>query len=81
MEFVWQAAFQHNSPRPPGGVHAGWTFEVRRLPRLGENMPNEVISIDKEIRKQRSFLLVRTRTFSLFDGELFTGLMKIIIAV
>jgi hypothetical protein len=44
-------------------------------------MLNEVISIDKEIRKQRSFLLVRIRTFSLFGGELFTGLMKIIVAV
>ena len=77
---VLDAVLKLHSPRPPGGIHAGQTFEVLRLPRLGESMLTEVICIGKEIRKERRFVRVRTRTCSLFGEELFTGTMITIVA-
>jgi acyl dehydratase len=70
-----------NSPRPPGGVHAGQTYEVTRWPRAGETLKTEVRCLDKEIRKERRWVKVRTTTRSADSGELlFAGTMTTMVA-
>ncbi len=78
---VLDAVLKLNAPRPPGGVHAGQTFEVRRFPRLGERLSTEVTCLDKEIRKGRRFVRVHTRTTAPSGEILFSGVMTTIAAV
>jgi hypothetical protein len=77
---VLDAVLHLHTPRPPGGVHAGQTFEVTRLPRLGERMETEVICLGKEIRKDRRFVQVRTHTRTPAGETLFAGTMTTIVA-
>jgi acyl dehydratase len=70
-----------NSPRPPGGVHAGQTYEVTRWPKAGETLITEVRCLSKEIRNERRWVKVRTTTRSAADGELlFAGTMTTLVA-
>lgn len=63
------------SPRPPGSVHGGQAFDLERMPRIGETLRTEVWCLDKEIRKQRKWVRMRTQTRALGSGELlFTGI-------
>lgn len=77
---VLDAVLDLNAPRPPGGVHAGQTFEVTRLPRIGETMSTEVVCLAKEIRKEKKFVQVSTSTRTLSGELLFTGTMTTIVA-
>lgn len=78
---VVDAILALNSPRPPGGVHGGQTFDVTRMPRIGEALRTEVSCIDKEIRKDRKWVRVRTVTRAAGSGELlFTGVMTSLVA-
>ena len=75
------AILTHQSPRPPGGVHGGQSFDIHRMPRIGETLVTEVRCIDKEIRKGRKWAYSETRTRSKDTGELlFTGVMTSLVA-
>lgn len=70
-----------NSPRPPGGVHAGQTYEVLRWPRVGETLRTEVRCVSKEVRNERRWVKVRTTTRNAANGEvLFAGTMTTLVA-
>lgn len=79
---ILDAVLAFNSPRPPGGVHGGQTFEVRRMPRVGDELITEVCCEDKEIRKTRRIVRVGTTTRNAATCEvMFAGTMTIIVAV
>ena len=68
------------SPRPPGSVHGGQTFDLERMPRIGETLRTEVWCLDKEIRKERKWVRMRTETRASGSGELlFTAVMTLLV--
>ncbi|MBI5908911.1 MAG: MaoC family dehydratase [Betaproteobacteria bacterium] len=70
-----------NAPRPPGGVHGGQSFDVRRMPRIGETLLTEVKCLDKEIKKERKWVRALTTTRSKDTGEIvLTGIMTTLVA-
>jgi hypothetical protein len=78
---VVDAVLSHNAPRPPGGVHGGQTFDVNRMPRIGETLLTEVKCLDKEIKKNRKWVRALTTTRSKDTGELLlTGIMTTLVA-
>lgn len=78
---VVDAVLTHNAPRPPGGVHGGQTFDVNRMPRIGETLLTEVKCLDKEIKKNRKWVRALTTTRSKDTGELLlTGIMTTLVA-
>lgn len=78
---VIDAVLTLNSPRPPGGVHGGQSFDVQRMPRIGETLRTEVWCLDKEIKKERKWVRVRSETRHVGSGELlFTGIMTSLVA-
>lgn len=78
---VVDAVLTYNSPRPPGGVHGSQTFEVSRMPFIGECLLTEVRCLDKEIKKGRKWVRVRTTTRSKETNELvFTGIFTSLVA-
>ena len=78
---VVDAVLNLNAPRPPGGVHGGQTFDVRRMPRIGETLLTEVKCLGKEIKKERKWVRVVTTTRSKDAGEiLLTGIMTSLVA-
>ena len=75
------AILTHQSPRPPGGVHGGQSFDIHRMPKIGETLITEVRCISKEIRKGRKWAYSETRTTNKETGELlFTGIMTSLVA-
>lgn len=78
---VVDAVLTCNAPRPPGGVHAGQSFEVHRLPLIGERLNTEVVCIDKEIKNNRKWVKVRTTTSSVDQGDVvLVGVMTTLLA-
>ncbi len=78
---VVDAILALNSPRPPGGVHGGQTFDITRMPSIGEALRTEVSCLDKEIKKDRKWVRVRSVTRAAGSGELlFTGVMTSLVA-
>lgn len=78
---VVDAVLTCNAPRPPGGVHAGQSFEIQRLPRIGERLATEVVCISKEIKNNRKWVKVRTTTSSLDQGDVvLVGVMTTLLA-
>jgi hypothetical protein len=78
---VIDAVLTLNSPRPPGGVHGGQTFDIRRMPRIGETLRTDVWCYDKEIKKDRKWVRVRSETRAVGSNELlFTGVMTTLVA-
>lgn len=78
---VIDAVLTLNAPRPPGGVHGGQSFDMQRMPRIGETLRTEVWCLDKEIKKERKWVRVRSETRSVASGELlFTGIMTTLVA-
>ena len=78
---VIDAVLTLNSPRPPGGVHGGQTFEIRRMPRIGESIRTDGWCRDKEIKKERKWVRVRSETRAVGSNELlFTGVMTTLLA-
>lgn len=41
------------SPRPPGNIHVEQTYNIERMPRLGDSLIAAVSCCAKEIRKER----------------------------
>jgi len=78
---VIDAVLTLNSPRPPGGVHGGQTFDIERMPRIGETIRTDVWCLDKEIKKDRKWVRVRSETRAVGSNELlFTGVMTTLVA-
>ena len=78
---VIDAVLTLNSPRPPGGVHGGQTFDILRMPHLGETLRTDVWCLDKEIKKDRKWVRVRSETRAVGSNELlFTGVMTTLVA-
>ena len=78
---VIDAVLTLNAPRPPGGVHGGQTFDIRRMPRIGETIRTDVWCLDKEIKKDRKWVRVRSETRAVGSNELlFTGVMTTLVA-
>jgi acyl dehydratase len=78
---VIDAVLTKNAPRPPGGVHGGQTWDLRRMPRIGETLLTEVSCLDKEIKKDRKWVRVATTTRSKDHGDIvFTGVMTTLVA-
>lgn len=78
---IIDAVLTLNSPRPPGGVHGGQTFDIQRMPRIGETIRTDVWCLDKEIKKERKWVRVRSETRAVGSGELlFTGVMTTLVA-
>lgn len=78
---VIDAVLTLNAPRPPGGVHGGQTFDIRRMPRIGETIRTDVWCLDKEIKKDRKWVRVRSETRVIGSNELlFTGVMTTLVA-
>ena len=62
-------------------MHGGQTFDVERMPHIGEALRTEVWCLDKEIKKERKWVRMRSETRSLDSGELlFTGIMTTLVA-
>lgn len=79
---IIDAVLTLNAPRPPGGVHGGQTFDVIRMPRIGESLVTEVWCLDKEIKKDRKWVRAKSITRSKNSGEvLFTGIMTTLVAM
>ncbi len=78
---VVDAVLTYNSPRPPGGVHGSQTFELSRMPRIGETLLTEVRCLDKEIKKSRKWVRVSTTSRSKDTDEIvFTGIFTTLVA-
>lgn len=78
---VIDAVLTYNAPRPPGGVHGGQTFDLFRMPRIGETLITEVRCLDKNIKKSRKWVLAATTTRSKDTNEIvFTGIMTSLVA-
>lgn len=78
---VIDAVLTLNSPRPPGGVHGGQTFDIERMPRIGETIRTDVWCLDKEIKKGRKWVRVRSESRAVGSNELlFTGVMTTLVA-
>jgi hypothetical protein len=75
------AVLTFTPPPPPGGVHGGQTFDVARMPRVGDTLRTQVWCLDKEIKKERKWVRIRSETRSVGSGELlFTGIMTTLVA-
>ncbi|MBH1964140.1 MAG: MaoC family dehydratase [Comamonadaceae bacterium] len=78
---VIDAVLTHNAPRPPGGVHGGQTWDLHRMPRIGETLLTEVSCLDKEEKKGRKWVRAATTTRSKNRGDIvFTGVMTSLVA-
>ena len=78
---IIDAVLTYNAPRPPGGMHGGQTFDVHRMPRIGETLLTEVQCLDKEIKKNRKWVRAATTTRSKDTGEIIlTGVMTSLVA-
>jgi len=63
--------------RPPGNIHAGQKFRIRRLPKVGESLITRLSCSGKEIRKERfwvsfAFDAVDAGGAPLFRGDMTT---------
>ncbi|KAA8605733.1 hypothetical protein AL036_17670 [Salipiger aestuarii] len=75
---VMNAYMELIAPRPPGNVHAGQTFALERLPKLGETVNTTITCTGKELRKGRRWLTLETRSHDDADNFLFSGEMRLI---
>lgn len=66
------------SPRPPGNIHARQRIEVVAPVRLGEEVTTEFTCTGKELRKERRYVDVATRSTGEGGRELSRGTMTLI---
>ncbi|GHF65343.1 hypothetical protein [Seohaeicola zhoushanensis] len=75
---VMKAYMELVAPRPPGNVHASQSFEVTRLPRLGETVTTTVTCTGKELRNGRRWIDLATESRDAEGQHLFNGRMRMI---
>ena len=66
------------APRPPGNIHASQSFDLVRLPCIGETVTTEVICHDKEMSKGRRWVGLETISRDQAGEVLFSGAMRMI---
>lgn len=75
-----QCYFAQISPRPKGNVHGGQTFELMRIPNVGEILETSVICSSKEIRKGRKWVTLGYETRDSEGALVFTSEMIVLCA-
>ena len=65
-------------PRPPGNIHARHQMQVHDVPRLGECIATEVSCMHKEMRRDRRYVELETRSRGADNRDLFTARMTMI---
>lgn len=75
---VMQAYMGLVAPRPPGNVHASQSFEVVRMPRIGQTVTTSVTCTGKELRNGRRWIDLATDSCDAEGQHLFKGRMRMI---
>lgn len=75
---IMRAYMQVLTPRPPGNIHVRQKVEIAALPRLGEEVATEIRCVGKELRRERRYVDLETRSTGERGRELFTGAMTLI---
>jgi acyl dehydratase len=66
------------TPRPPGNIHARQKIDFVAPARLGEDVTTEIACTGKELRKERRYVELATRSTGDGGRELFRGAMTLI---
>lgn len=75
---VMKAYMELVAPRPPGNVHASQSFEVTRLPTIGQTVTTSVTCTGKELRSGRRWIDLATDSHGADGEHLFKGRMRMI---
>lgn len=67
------------TPRPPGHIQGGQTFELHWLPPIGTTLRTEVSCLGKEIRKERRWVKMKFISRDLAGKLVFTGINTILV--
>ena len=71
--------FLEVTPRPPGHIQGGQTFELHWLPPIGTTLRTEVSCLGKEIRKERRWVKMKFISRDLAGKLVFTGINTILV--
>ena len=78
---VAMQAYMHViAPRPPGNIHARQQVEIRRLPRLGEQLSTAVRCLGKEVRRGRHRVQLELETCDQAGEPVFITTMLSLVA-
>ena len=75
---IMRAYMKVIAPRPPGNIHARQRTELAALPRLGEEVTTRFRCSGKELRKERRYVQLATRSTGEAGRLLFTSAMTLI---
>ncbi|HWS74727.1 MAG TPA: hypothetical protein VN324_06250 [Quisquiliibacterium sp.] len=75
---LMRAYMQTLAPRPPGNMHARQHLEMAAAPRRGESVTTAFTCAGKELRRERRYVEVDTRSTGEGGRLLFTGRMTLI---
>lgn len=75
---VMRAYMKVLAPRPPGNIHARQRLALAAPPRIGEEVTTEIRCAGKELRKERRYVDVETRSTGANGRALFNGAMTLI---
>jgi hypothetical protein len=64
--------------RPKGNIHAGQTFWLSALPKLGEILTTRIHCVDKSIKNGRHWVVFESDTIDASEKPLFRGKMNLI---
>ncbi len=67
------------TPRPPGHIQGGQTFELYSLPAVGATVRTEVSCESKEIRKERRWVKMKFVARDLDGRLIYTGVNTILV--
>jgi uncharacterized OB-fold protein len=68
-------------PRPPGNVHASSAMKILAPLRLGARITTEIRCVGKELKKERRFVDVESRSIDETDVEVATATMRLMWAI
>ena len=67
-------------PRPKGNVHGAQRFEIKKLPKVGDQLTTSLSCLNKELKGARRWVYLKTET-RFANGDLaFSGLMTSLLA-
>jgi hypothetical protein len=75
---VMRAFMEIMQDRPKGNIHAGQTFWLSELPKLGEGMTTRLRCVDKSFKNDRRWITFETQTVRTAGNLLFRGQIKMI---
>ena len=65
------------APRPPGNIHTRQRVELTALPRLEEEVTTGILCTGRQLRKERRYVEIATRSTGAVGRELFNGAMTL----